>query len=91
MDDNVNLLSENTGWPLDTCETFINLICQYLDSCGYFEGDLNIHNLPRPADWVPYSKRGIGQWLLDMALQFNMETGKEYKVELVEDRTKNVQ
>lgn len=27
----------------------------------------------------------------DMVLQFNMETGKEYRVELIEDRTKHVQ
>ena len=68
---------------------FIGMVSEYLDSCGYFIGDFNIHNLSTPKDWIKYFNRDFGGWLLDMALQYNMEQGKEYKCELVEDRYEN--
>ena len=68
------------------CRTFIDFVMSYLDSCGYFIGDFNIHNLPRPDNWINYSDRDFGRWLLDMALQYNMEQGKEYFCKLIGDR-----
>jgi len=76
----------NTSWTKWECENFITMVTRYLDSCGYFMGDFNIHNLPKPDDWRPYGQEGICRWLLDMALQLNMECGFEYDVRLKGDR-----
>lgn len=72
-----------SGWDKDKCEMFINMVYEYLDACGYFMGDFNIHGLDLPKDYVKYRDRDFGKWLLDMALQYNMEQGKEYQVKLV--------
>ena len=63
-----------------------SIVLHYLDSCGYFEGDYNIHGFKRPDDWILYCERDFGHWLLDLALQYNMEHGKEYEAILIEDR-----
>lgn len=68
------------------CIDFIDFVYKYLNSCGYFEADFNIHKLPKPDNWINYKDRDFGRWLLDMALQYNMEQGKEYKCELITDR-----
>lgn len=65
------------------CRNFIDFVYKYLDNCGYFIGDYNIHGFTRPDDWINYIERDFGTWLLDMALQYNMEQGIEYKCELV--------
>lgn len=82
----VEHLCKVTGFEKDRCKEFVTFVWQYLDSCGYFLCDFNIHNIKRPDDWINYSDRDFGKWLLDMALQYNMEQGKEYKCELVENR-----
>lgn len=79
-----------SGWNKEDSEKFIELVSKYLDSCGYFMGDFNIHNLPIPIDWIPYSKRDFGTWLLDMALQYNMEQGMEYECKFKLDRRKTI-
>lgn len=68
------------------CIDFIDFVYKYLNSCGYFKADFNIHKLPKPDNWINYKDRDFGRWLLDMALQYNMEQGKEYKCELITDR-----
>lgn len=88
-DEKLDHLKRLSGWNENKCEKFISMVYGYLDSCGYFMGDLNIHNLPIPEDWIPYKSRDFGTWLLDMALQYNMEQGLEYKCELINDRLKN--
>ena len=81
--DKVSQLKKTTGWKIKDCEQFVSYVIEYLDACGYFIGDYNIHNLPYPDNWVKYSDKDFGQWLLDMALQYNMENGKEYKYVLI--------
>lgn len=88
-DEKLDHLKRLSGWNENKCEEFISMVYGYLDSCGYFMGYLNIHNLPIPEDWIPYKSRDFGTWLLDMALQYNMEQGLEYKCELINDRLKN--
>lgn len=73
------------GKSVEEASSFIRFVWNYLDSCGYFMGDYNIHNLPWPEDKIPYYKQGIGQWLLDMALQYNMEHGKQYECKLISE------
>ena len=68
------------------CIDFIEFVSSYLDSCGYLMSDYNIHNLPESKDHIKYSDKDFGTWLLDMALQYNMEQGVEYKCEFVRDR-----
>lgn len=68
------------------CRTFIDFVATYLNNCGYFEADFNIHGFKKPDNWIKYWDRDFGRWLLDMALQYNMEQGKEYKCELIIDR-----
>ena len=81
--DRINQLNKITGWKVEDCKYFIGLVSSYLDSCGYFVSDFNVHGLPRPDNWIKYSDKDFGQWLLDMARQYNMECGKEYKCQLV--------
>ena len=78
-------LMELSGQPIGKCIDFIEFVSKYLDGCGYFMGDFNIHNLPIPKDFIKYSECDFGTWLLDMALQYNMEQGVEYKCELIEN------
>lgn len=82
-------LKRLSDWNKEDCEQFIKLVYKYLDSCGYFESDYNIYRFERPKDWINYRDRDFGSWLIDMALQYNMEQGMEYKCELIEDRYKN--
>ena len=82
-------LQKLSGWSKNECDKFIYLVCRYLDSCGYFMGDFNIHNLPQSDNYINYSDRDFGRWLLDMALQYNMEQGKEYFCKLIGDRQRN--
>ena len=79
-------LKRLSGWDDVRVNQFIDMVAEYLDRCGYFMGDFNIHNLPRPNNWINYSDRDFGRWLLDMALQYNMEQGKEYFCKLIGDR-----
>ena len=79
-------LKKSSGWKKENCEVFIDYVKKYLDECGYFMYDFNIHNLPRSDNWINYSDRDFGRWLLDMALQYNMEQGKEYFCKLIGDR-----
>ena len=71
-------------------EKIINLVYKYLDGCGYFEGDYNIHGFERPKDWILYRDRDFGTWLLDMALQYNMEQGLEYNCQFIRDRRNEI-
>lgn len=78
----INKLSKLSGWDKDKSKEFISMVAEYLDTCGYFMSDFNIHNLPSSDNWINYSDRDFGTWLLDMALQYNMEQGKQYLVTL---------
>lgn len=84
----VEHLKNLSGLNETECEAFIKFVYTYLNSCGYFESDFNIHGFNCPADWITYLERDFGHWLLDMALQYNMEQGKEYEAILIEDRYK---
>ena len=79
-------LKRLSGWKEKECKVFIDLVSKYLDGCGYFMGDFNIHCLPTPEGFIKYSDRDFGTWLLDMALQYNIEQGKEYFCKLIGDR-----
>lgn len=79
-------LKRLSGWDDIKVSQFIDMVAEYLDGCGYFMGDFNIHNLPTPKNWIKYSDRDFGTWLLDMALQYNMEQGLEYECKLIDDR-----
>ena len=81
-------LKRLSGWKEKDCKSLITLIYRYLDSSGYFMSDYNIHGFTRPDNWINYIDRDFGRWLLDMALQYNMEQGKEYFCRLIGDRTK---
>lgn len=81
----INNTHKSTGWDNIHCEKFFDYVYDYLDACGYFQADFNIHNIPKPDNYIKYIDRDFGTWLLDMALQYNMEQGKEYKCELVND------
>ena len=83
-------LQKLSGWSKTECDKFIYLVCRYLDSCGYFMGDFNIHDLPQPDNWIKYSDRDFGTWLLDMALQYNMEQGLKYECKLIDNRNENI-
>ena len=85
----INHLQELTSWDENDCENFINLVYRYLDSCGYFHADYNIHGLPTDKNEIKYIDRDFGTWLLDMAIQYNMEQGKEYYSKLVEEKLNN--
>lgn len=80
-------LKRLSGWDDVKVIQFIDMVADYLDRCGYFMGDFNIHNLPTPKNWIRYYDRDFGTWLLDMALQYNMEQGLEYECKLIDDRT----
>ena len=86
----IDHLKKLSGWEYSDCEAFVLLVYKYLDSCGYFMHDYNIHNLPSQDDIIKYNDRDFGRWLLDMALQYNMEQGKEYLCKLIEDRKNEV-
>ena len=88
-EEKIDHLQRLSGWDKEKSKQFIEMVSEYLDSCGYFMGDFNIHNLPTPKDWIKYFDRDFGTWLLDMALQYNMEQGLEYKCKLIEDRHRN--
>lgn len=75
-----------TGKSFSECVMFVNFIHDYLDSCGYFHADLNIHGFERPKDYVRNMDKDLGTWLIDMALQYNMEQGIQYKCNLVKDK-----
>lgn len=79
-------LQELSGLEEYECVDFIDFVYKYLNSCGYFEADFNIHGLSRPDNWIKNIDKDFGTWILDMALQYNMEQGLEYKCELIEDR-----
>ena len=82
----VKHLMEISCQPIGKCIDFIEFVQSYLDSCGYFHSDYNIHGFEKPNDWINYSQKDFGTWLLDMALQYNMEQGVEYKYELINDK-----
>ena len=79
-------LMKLSGQATGPCIDFIEFVSKYLDGCGYFMGDFNIHNLHTPKDFIKYSERDFGTWLLDMALQYNMEQGLEYECKFIRDR-----
>ena len=85
-EDKIKHLMKLSGQDIGPCIDFIEFVSKYLDGCGYFMGDFNIHNLPTPKDWIRYSERDFGTWLLDMALQYNMEQGIEYECKFIKDR-----
>ena len=74
----------------EKAEDFITFIYKQLDSSGYFMADYNIHNFPEPEELKPYKilyrERDFGTWLLDFALQYNMEQGMEYDCKFKFDR-----
>ena len=76
------------------CVDFIDFVYKYLNSCGYFEADYNIHGFPEPKELQPYKilyrDRDFGKWLLDMALQYNMEQGMEYDCKFIRDRRNEI-
>ena len=72
-------LMEISCQPIGKCIDFIEFVQSYLDSCGYFHSDFNIHGFKTSENLLKYSERDFGTWLLDMALQYNMEQGKEYE------------
>jgi hypothetical protein len=61
--------------------TFINCVRDYLDHRNYFISDLDGH--PGSENEPKKSRQDFGTLLMDMALQYNIEQGKAYKVELV--------
>lgn len=86
-DENLKLLLRHTGWSKGDCKMFMELITRYLDSCGYFMQDCDIpflNTLPG-LKLEPYASKGIAKWVLDFALQFNMECGNEYSVRKIND------
>lgn len=72
-------LMELSDQPIGKCIDFIEFVQSYLDSCGYFISDFDGSGLEK------YTNKDFGTWLLDMALQYNMEQGVEYKCELIEN------
>ena len=82
----LNHLKGLSGLEENECVDFIDFVYKYLDGCGYFEKDFNIHSFPRPDNWIKYIDRDFGTWLLDMALQYNMEQGIEYDCKFIKDR-----
>ena len=88
-DEKVEHFQRLTNWDKDICDKFITLVYQYLDSCGYFEHDYNIHGLMNKEFEkfvVKYRDKDFGSWLLDFALQYNMEQGMEYECKFKGDR-----
>lgn len=83
-------LQKLSNQPPGKCIDFIEFVSSYLNGCGYFMGDFNIHNLPTPEDFIKYHDRDFGTWLLDMALQYNMEQGMEYDCKFIRDRLENL-
>lgn len=75
------------GWPEEDARKFVSLVVEYLEHCGYFIGDFNIHGFERPEGWENYSDKGFGRWILDLAVQWNMEHGRAYKYEEILDFT----
>jgi len=89
-EEKVNHVMNLCCFDKEDSETIINLVYKYLDGCGYFEGDYNIHGFERPKDWINYGDRDFGTWLLDMALQYNMEQGVEYRCQFIRDRRNEI-
>lgn len=85
-EEKVKHLQRLSNQDTEKCKDFIAFIETYLDGCGYFMGDFNIHGLPIPEDFIKYSDRDFGTWLLDMVLQYNMEQGMEYECKFIRDR-----
>lgn len=85
-EDKIKHLMKLTGQAPGPYIDFIEFVSSYLDGCGYFISDFNIHDLPIPKDFIKYSDRDFGTWLLDMALQYNMEQGMEYECKFIRDR-----
>ena len=85
-EDKIKHLQRLSNQDTKKCKNFIEFIETYLDRCGYFMGDFNIYGLPTPKDFIKYSDRDFGTWLLDMALQYNMEQGMEYECKFIKDR-----
>ena len=85
FEDGVNNLINEESFEKKEAYDFVSMVYRYLDCRGYFMADFNIHNLPTKEDWKPYKSMDFGKWLLDMALQYNMEHGKEL---IVKEREK---
>ena len=78
----IESLHKASNWNKEHCELFVNLVYDYLDHCGYFHSDFNIHGI-LSNDRIKYIDENFGKWLIDMALQYNMEQGIEYKCEKI--------
>lgn len=69
------------GWTQERATTFVNCVYDYLDCRGYFIADFDGHsgseNEPKKC------QQDFGSLLLDMALQYNIEHGRAYKVESI--------
>jgi len=87
-EEKVQNLQRNSSKPKEDCEKFIDFVADYLSSCGYFHADYNIHGI-FPKDYPKYRDKCFGTWLLDMALQYNMEIGLEYQCNFIRDRHEN--
>ena len=72
--------SNSEGWTQERATTFVNCVYDYLDCRGYFISDFDGH--PGSENKEKKCRQDFGNLLLDMALQYNMEHGKQYKVEL---------
>ena len=76
----INKLSKLSGWDKDKSKEFISMVAEYLDTCGYFICDFD--GSVYGSCLEKYTDKDFGTWLLDMALQYNMEQGKQYLVTL---------
>ena len=81
----VEHLKQFSGKSYKECSRFVSFVMEYLDACGYFIGDFDCH--PQ-VDNVKYSNKDFGTLLMDMALQYNMEQGVEYKCTLIDNKYK---
>lgn len=69
------------GWTQETADTFVNCVYEYLDCRGYFISDFDGH--PGSENEPKKCQQDFGTLLLDMALQYNIEHGKAYKVQSI--------
>ena len=74
-------LVKSEGWSHEQAMTFVNCVWDYLDHRNYFISDFDGH--PGSENEPKKSQQDFGTLLLDMALQYNIEQGKAYKVESV--------
>lgn len=79
-----------SGFSRTSAIHFVESVWRYLDGCGYFMSDLNIHGLPEMPGHIKNIDRDFGTWLLDMALQYNMEQGLEYECRFIKDRKSGI-